>query len=123
MIASFTIGSLSLVLLSLVGVMAFGDCLNSEKISSCHSPYTNGSSYFNDYFKGIANADWVFYIASFYIFLNVAAFPVLIITARNNLMKFAIPDKVSPTVDKWTILFNIIITGPIITIAMLTTNI
>lgn len=70
--------------------MAFGRCLDADK----HGDYTEckelatGSSFFNQYFKGIEGADWVFYISSFYIFLNVAAFPVLIITCRNNLMKF-----------------------------------
>jgi hypothetical protein len=34
-----------------------------------------------------------YWIISFYMFLNIAAFPVLTITLRNNLFKLFMPDK------------------------------
>ncbi|EAS05856.2 transmembrane amino acid transporter protein (macronuclear) [Tetrahymena thermophila SB210] len=128
--AAFGIGSLSIVLLSIFGVMAFGKCLDAEKghnNSECVGlGYATGSSYFNSYFQGIGDADWAFYISSFYIFLNVAAFPVLIITCRNNLMKFLAKDKIpaiSYKITKWTIFFTLLIAGPIFAISLTVKNI
>ncbi|KAL4428773.1 hypothetical protein ABPG74_001287 [Tetrahymena malaccensis] len=128
--AAFGIGSLSIVLLSIFGVMAFGKCLDAEKNhnnSECvGNGYATGSSYFNSYFQGIGDADWAFYISSFYIFLNVAAFPVLIITCRNNLMKFLAKDKIpaiSYKITKWTVAFTLLIAGPIFAISLTVKNI
>ncbi|KAL4470121.1 hypothetical protein ABPG72_016658 [Tetrahymena utriculariae] len=128
--AAFGIGSLSIVLLSIFGVMAFGKCLDAEKghdNSECAGQgYATGSSYFNSYFQGIGDADWAFYISSFYIFLNVAAFPVLIITCRNNLMKFLAKDKIPAInykITKWTVAFTLLIAIPIFAISLTVKNI
>lgn len=51
----------------------------------------NFSTYTN-VFRG--KLDVIYYITSFYMFLNIAAFPILIITMRNNIMKCFIPDKI-----------------------------
>jgi hypothetical protein len=75
--------------------MAFGKCLDS---TDTFKEYCDGKnaltkdSYYNNYYK--EDLPGVFYIASFYIFLNVAAFPVLTITSRNNLMKLIAKSKI-----------------------------
>lgn len=124
--AAITIGALSIILLSITGILAFGECLDAQFVAGCAPDYPNKSSYYNNFFKGIAHTDWVFYISSFYVFLNIAAFPVLIITARNNLMKFFAKKKIPAQnflVTKWTVSFTLIFTIPILTIALVTTNI
>jgi hypothetical protein len=74
-------------------------------------------NYYNDNFEHtVPNTSWIFYIVSFYMFLNIAAFPVLTITARNNLMKAFIPDKVpanTSDITRYSIIFTLIIVVPI----------
>lgn len=125
--SAFGLGTVLFIAISFTSVMAFGKCLdNSSTFSTqCESAgLLTHDSYYNNYFKKELSP--VFYIASFYIFLNVAAFPVLTITSRNNLMKLVAKDKVpkvSFKITKWTFLFTLIIVTPIITISLLTKNV
>ena len=52
-------------------------------------PDSSKLQYFNDTFKG--ELDFIYYFTSFYIFLNVAAIPILIIVMRNNLIQMITP--------------------------------
>lgn len=84
MVAVYLIAVLSTLLISLIGIMAYGGELTN--------PYKSGGiKYYNTIFKG--KFDWAYYFTSFYIFLNVAALPVLTIVLRNNSMKLITPEK------------------------------
>ena len=67
-------------MISITGIMAFGEELKDG----------DRKHYYNIVFKD--HILWIFYIISFYMFLNIAAFPVLTIVTRMNLMKCFVPD-------------------------------
>ena len=58
---------------------------------------------------------WAYYIISFYMFLNIAALPVLTITIRKNLMKLVVPHLVPKDNLKITLpsaIFTLLIVVP-----------
>lgn len=78
----------------------------------------NFSTYTNIYRGKI---DWIYYITSFYMFLNIAAFPILIITMRNNIMKCFMPHKIpkkSHELTKTTVILTICLILPIILLSI-----
>ena len=75
---SFSIAMVILTTIPILGILAFGPNLTDPK-----DP--NHLIYFNEDFKN--TLPWVYYIVSFYVFLNIAVLPVLMITTRNNLIK------------------------------------
>jgi len=73
---SFGFGLLVFLLIPLTGIWAF--------------PGLNKYCFYNI----VYNQDgvrWAYYIISFYMFLNIAALPVLTITIRKNMMKVLVP--------------------------------
>jgi len=99
----FALGTM--LILPVVGIMAFGG-----KMTDPNHP--NTIIYFNEDFKD--DLPFIYYFVSFYIFLNVVAFPVLTITIRNNSMKLINPDKVpekSYSITKYTLIYTGIILG------------
>ena len=76
---SFSSSFVLMILICITGILAFGESMvDSEKLK-----------YYNYNFENQVNI--TFYFSSFYMFLNIAALPVLIIVIRNNLMKWIAP--------------------------------
>ena len=108
----FATGATILIIISLTGILAFGDLYMSNK---------EKKSYYNMWFDD--NINWIYYIISFYLFFNITAFPVLVITTRNNLMKCIVPNKIPVRnweITKWTFAFTIFILAPVLIIASIT---
>lgn len=99
----YLIAILSTFLIAIIAIMAFGGELTD--------PYDEGGiKYYNTMFKGRFNV--VYYFTSFYIFLNVAALPVLTIVLRNNAMKLITPEKFpkkSYELTNWTLVYTSVI--------------
>ncbi|CAD8197690.1 unnamed protein product [Paramecium pentaurelia] len=79
------------------------------------------ASFYNKLFNQ-KQLKWAYYIISFYMFLNIAALPVLTITIRKNLMKLVAPhlipkDNLQITLP--TALFTLLIILPCATLAIL----
>lgn len=74
---SFFLGAFTFIIIPIFGMYAFGDSMLTE------DEERNNLKYFSNNFKG--TIDWIFYITSFYMFLNIAAFPVIVITVRYKL--------------------------------------
>lgn len=113
---SFSFGILILTLLPIIGIIAFGPGL-------CDPQKPNDMIYFQYNFKDKAN--WVYYFVTFYFFLNIAAFPVVTITLRNNLMKLFTPQfmpKCSFEITKWTLLYTAIILAVVFPASILLKN-
>lgn len=113
--SGFAVGATILITVSLTGISAFGDQYMHNK---------GEKSYYNMWFKG--NINWIYYIISFYLFFNITAFPVLVITTRNNLMKCIVPNKIPARnweITKWTFAFTVLILAPVLTIASITQTI
>lgn len=79
---AFLISGLILIIIPLTGCMAFGEDLGTGK----------GLKYYNFDFKG--KVDAAYWVVSFYVFLNIAAFSVYIIVIRSNILKM-----IKPSVD------------------------
>ncbi|KRX01663.1 hypothetical protein PPERSA_03747 [Pseudocohnilembus persalinus] len=112
--SAFAISFGVFTIMPILAVLAFGDDLVSE----------TGLKFFNYDFQ--QSEPLVFYISSFYMFLNITAFPVLTITTRNNLMKLIVPMQVpeqSHEITRYTLLFTILIVTPIFLIAYSVQNI
>lgn len=76
---SFLISSTVLLIIPLTACFAFGDDLGSHKYL-----------YYNFDFD-IEGTRYIYYVVSFYVFLNIAAFSVYIIVIRTNLLKVLKP--------------------------------
>lgn len=87
-IISFFFGLITFLSVSLTAIWAFP--LSSLSKASFYSELFNTN-----------NLKWAYYIISFYMFLNIAALPVLTITIRKNFMKLVIPHLVPK--DSFTI--------------------
>lgn len=64
---------------------------------------------------------WAYYIISFYMFLNIAALPVLTITIRKNLMKLLVPHLMPKNNFKITLpsaIFTLLIVLPCASLAI-----
>ncbi|CAD8119395.1 unnamed protein product [Paramecium sonneborni] len=106
---SFTFGLLTFLFVCLTASWAF----TLENLS-------NVSFYSQCFSEG--NLRWAYYIISFYMFLNIAALPVLTITIRKNLMKLVVPhllpkDNLKITLP--TALFTLLIVVPCAALAIL----
>lgn len=92
-----------MLIIPITGIMAFGNNLVhpiNGLLESSHKLI-----YYNEDFRG--RIDIVYYIVSFYVFLNVAAFSVYIIVIRENMFGIFFP-KIEPNkVSKSTLLFSI----------------
>lgn len=80
-ILSFSSSFVFIILICYTGIMAFGDSIVGDDKDELR--------YYNYNFEN--GAKITYYFASFYMFLNIAALPVLIIVIRNNLMKWLVP--------------------------------
>jgi amino acid permease len=67
----------TMLVIPTTGVLAFGAGLADK----------TELKYYNENFQGLRGLSWIYYVTSFYIFLNVAALPVLTIVTRNNLFR------------------------------------
>jgi amino acid permease len=72
---------LTVIIIPVTAIMAFGSKLSESKAGDL--------KYYNFDFKEQASP--VYYLVSFYVFLNVAAVPVLTIVLRNNILKLVAP--------------------------------
>lgn len=79
------ISIISSLLIPFTGIIAFGSELTNQQKGNL--------KYYNYAFE--EKLPWVYYLVSFYVFLNIAAIPVLIIVIRNNILKLALP-KINP---------------------------
>lgn len=100
--------------LAFCGVCAFGiELINLKEVHFISFNFTQ-------------NEIILFYFAAVYIFLNVIAFPVFVITVRNNLMKLISPSKIpkiSSEITPYTFAFTVGILLFVIIISSLASNI
>jgi len=59
----------------------------------------------------------VYYVVSFYQFLNVAAFSIYIIVIRNNILSVAKPEIDANRLSKTTLLFSLALLGCILVVS------
>jgi hypothetical protein len=107
----FIASGLIYIILSILGVLAFGTGLYYE-----NSPGDLKFYHFN--FKDHYPA--AFYIVSFYFFLLISIFPMITIAVRNSLIYILMPahmPKTNFTVSKYTIIFTAALLMPCILIA------
>lgn len=72
---------MTVIIIPMTAIMAFGTKLSQQKAGDL--------KYYNFDFQEQASP--VYYLVSFYVFLNVAAVPVLTIVLRNNILKLVAP--------------------------------
>ncbi|CAD8203122.1 unnamed protein product [Paramecium octaurelia] len=106
---SFIFGLLTFLFVCLTAIWAF--------------PFKDlaAASFYNQLFNQ-GNLKWAYYIISFYMFLNIAALPVLTITIRKNLMKLVVPHLVPKDSLKITLpsaIFTLLIVVPCASLAVL----
>lgn len=97
---SFSFGLIVFLLIPLTGIWAF--------------PGLGKYCFYNIVFDQ-SPVKWAYYIISFYMFLNIAALPVLTITIRKNLMKLLVPHllpKNSFQITKASVAFTLLISIP-----------
>lgn len=75
---AFIIGGFVLLVIPFTASMAFGNDLN------------NGAGYYNFDFEYSIPA--VYWVTSFYVFLNIAAFSVYVIVIRSSILKVTFPE-------------------------------
>ncbi len=94
------------MIVPITGILAFG----------IEMAVKNNKYYNNNFEKTQPSLVWIYYIVSFYMFLNIAAFPVLTITSRNNLMKAFVPNRMPAKTSDITwisVIFTLIVVVPI----------
>jgi len=91
-----------MVLIPFTAIMAFGNNLIHPKVSMLGASHS--LVYYNQDFKG--KLDFVYYVVSFYVFLNVAAFSVYIIVIRNNVLAILKPTVDANKISKTTVAFS-----------------
>ena len=64
----------------------------------------------------------MYYLVSFYVFLNVATVPVLTIVLRNNILKLVAPKVNSKVFSKTTLIATLSILGVVLLISLLARN-
>jgi hypothetical protein len=85
---AFMVAGTAMVIIPITAIMAFGNNLlhpETHMLGESHSLI-----YYNEDFKG--RLDFIYYIVSFYVFLNVAAFSVYIIVIRTNVLAIFKPE-------------------------------
>lgn len=73
---AFLISGSTLLIIPITATLAFGDELGSHEYK-----------YYNFDFDQYPESRFIYYLVSFYVFLNIAAFSVYIIVIRTNLLK------------------------------------
>ena len=84
----FLTAGITMLIIPITASLAFGNDLverKAEMLAAGHKLV-----YYNEDFKG--RLDFIYYIVSFYVFLNIAAFSVYIIVIRKNVMAMIKPD-------------------------------
>jgi hypothetical protein len=109
----FLIAGISMLIIPITAVFAFGN----ELVGPASTMLGQGHSliYYNEDFKG--RLDFIYYIISFYVFLNVAAFPVYIIVIRRNILSIIKPSVNSDRLCKTTIFMSSAILAAILIIS------
>jgi hypothetical protein len=77
---AFLISGFTLLVIPITSTLAFGMDLGSHKYK-----------YYNFDFDAYSESKFIYYIVSFYVFLNIAAFSVYIIVIRTNILKVFFP--------------------------------
>jgi hypothetical protein len=98
-------GLIIMIFIPLTAILAFGTNLVDDKTLK----------YYNEDFKN--HEKFIYYFVSFYMMFNIAAFPVLTITLRNNMMKLFSPNhlpKRSYDITKRTLMYTAIILIPVL---------
>ena len=116
---AFKVAGAVMIIIPLTAIMTFGNNL----VHSQTGLLGEGSHkliYYSEDFKG--KLDFVYYIVSFYLFLNVTAFSVYIIVIRENIFKVFFP-KIEPNkVSKSTLTFSFILLGIILLVSFVLRN-
>ena len=75
-----------MLIIPITACLSFGNKLVDEDgmLSESHSLI-----YYNEDFRG--RIDFIYYFVSFYVFLNIALFPIYVIVIRRNLMAIIRP--------------------------------
>jgi len=104
---SFMISGLILLIIPITGCMAFGEELGVGK----------DLKYYNFDFKN--KVDVAYWVVSFYVFLNIAAFSVYIIVIRTNILKIINPAIDPQKLSKYTLISSFLILVVILSISSL----
>ena len=107
-----------MIIIPLTAIMAFGtDLVHTTKglLGSSHDLI-----YYSEDFKG--RLDFIYYIVSFYLFLNVTAFSVYIIVIRENVFKIFLPSIEPNKVSKATLTFSLALLGVILLVSFVLRN-
>lgn len=107
-----------MVLIPISAIMAFGENLVHSKVAMLGESHS--LVYYNEDFKG--RLDFIYYIVSFYVFLNVAAFSVYIIVIRTNFFGIIWPSIDPNKVSKRTMIFSGLLLGVILVISFVLKN-
>lgn len=102
-----------MVLIPLTAIMAFGNNLIHPKTTMFGASHS--LIYYNEDFKG--KLDFIYYIVSFYVFLNVAAFSVYIIVIRTNVLAILKPEIDANKISKTTVTFSGVLLGIILVVS------
>lgn len=84
---AFKVAGTVMIIIPITAIMAFGTNLvhsDTKLLGSSHNLI-----YYSEDFKG--RLDFIYYIVSFYLFLNVTAFSVYIIVIRENVFRIFFP--------------------------------
>jgi len=108
----FLISGITMLIIPITAAFAFGNELTgpSSLLAKTHTLI-----YYNQDFEG--RLDFIYYIVSFYVFLNVAAFPVYIIVIRRNILSIVRPTINSDRLCKSTIFMSSAILGAVLVIS------
>ena len=111
---SFMMAGSILITIPITAIMAFGNDLIHD------TPTTGLGSvhkliYYNEDFKG--KLDFIYYIVSFYVFLNVAAFSIYVIVIRNNIINVFMPAIDANRISKATAIFSLVLPGLILLVS------
>ena len=78
----FITAGTTMLIIPITAALAFGNDLVDKRVSMLGEGHK--LIYYNEDFQG--RLDFIYYIVSFYVFLNIAAFSVYIIVIRKNIM-------------------------------------
>ena len=108
----FITAGATMLVIPITAALAFGNDLVEKRtmLGSGHSLI-----YYNEDFKG--RLDFIYYIVSFYVFLNIAAFSVYIIVIRKNIMAIFKPEINAERLSKTTAIISSIILAVVLVIS------
>ena len=109
----FLTAGITMLIIPITAALAFGNDLVEKRTDMLGAGHK--LIYYNEDFKG--RLDFIYYIVSFYVFLNIAAFSVYIIVIRKNLMAILKPDLNAERLSKTTAIITSILLAVVLVIS------